>query len=225
MAKINPIHGELSGSIAGNTYARNSYGSYVRRKVSPVQPSTPDQTLIRERMTGLSKQWGQTLTAAQRGSWEQLAGKVTFPDVFGNPQKLSGISLRNKLGMQALTCGDTPLNDAPADLEVRPLISAALANVAGGGNTFDVQFTDDCTATERLVVMGAVNVQPGVNFVEDKMVFMAASATNQATDWTVTLPAKFGNLTTGSQLIVRVKRYNQANSAYSSGIVVKAVIT
>lgn len=224
MALIKVILGELSGKIADLVFARGPSGPYVRQRVNPVQPETPDQTNNRERMSGLSKQFNDTLSDAQRAGWLNLSRLVTFRNRIGDAITLSAIALRNKVGIRMLAAGDTPLDDAPADLDVESNLTVDLDAVTGGGNTFDVTFTPVLAADDRLVVKGVVNVKPSVNFVEDKMKYVAATAKAAVSPVTITMPAKFGNLTTGQKLIVRVIRYNSTNGAYSPGIVVHSVI-
>ncbi|GAH13494.1 unnamed protein product, partial [marine sediment metagenome] len=38
---------QMSGSIAGNTFARNRYGNYVRARTKPINPNSDRQVVVR----------------------------------------------------------------------------------------------------------------------------------------------------------------------------------
>jgi len=75
---------QMSGSIAGNTYARNRYGNYVRARTKPVNPKTDRQSVIRTAMQLLTTRWAQTLTAAQRTAWNLYASNVNMTNFTGD---------------------------------------------------------------------------------------------------------------------------------------------
>ncbi len=64
---------QMSGSIGGDTFARNRYGNYVRARTKPVNPNTTLQQAVRASMSFLTNRWAQTLDAAQRTAWNPYA--------------------------------------------------------------------------------------------------------------------------------------------------------
>ena len=48
---------DIRKSIGGSTFSRNTYGAYVRNKVTPVNPSTTYQQLVRQYMAQLAQDW------------------------------------------------------------------------------------------------------------------------------------------------------------------------
>jgi len=82
----------MSGSIAGNTFARNRYGNYVRNRTKPVNPNTHDQVKIRSAMAYLSEYWAETLTIAQRTAWNLYGTNVAMKNKLGEAIKLSGFN-------------------------------------------------------------------------------------------------------------------------------------
>lgn len=72
MALIRPIHGEMSGSIAGNTYSRNKGGLYVKRAAHPTNPNSVLQQAARATLQSISAGWA-SLTEDQRDNWNQYA--------------------------------------------------------------------------------------------------------------------------------------------------------
>lgn len=91
MAKFNAILGDIRGSIAGDTFSRNTFGAYVRQKVTPVNPATNRQELVRAALASTSGRWGATLTPAQRAAWVAYAAGTPSLDVFGNQVYPTGL--------------------------------------------------------------------------------------------------------------------------------------
>lgn len=224
MAKFLPILGQLRGSVAGNKFSRNTFGSYVARKSSPVNPMSPAQTLVRERMSGIAKAWSGALTEVQRGAWRALCQGYPVTDVFGDSQVLTGIAMFVKVNIIRRLIGDVPLADPPADLEVNPIVSVALAAPVAGGSTLSIAFGADCTADERLIVKVAMNVAPGVQFIKNRLRFAEYSNVSQATPFVVNVPARLGAAIESAVCWVQVQRYNQVNGIASPGAVTSAVV-
>lgn len=224
MAKFKPIHGELSGSIADNTYSRNSSGAYVRQKVSPVQPQTPRQTVVREFMTGLSKSWGTDLTPEQRAGWAQLAKSNPVRDVFGDNITLSGIALFIKCNAPLRTVDSSVIYDPPVNLVVRPIALAELAQINTASTSLTVTFDPALTATEAIYLKVAPNVAPGISFVTNLMKFGGSGWGDTLSTVEIDFPAEFPAPILGSNYHVRVMRLNAANGALSSGMVLVAPV-
>lgn len=83
---------QMSGSIAGNTFARNRYGNYVRSRTKPVNPQSPLQDSVRSAMAMLTQRWSATLTAAQRTAWNLYASNVAMKNKLGETINLSGFN-------------------------------------------------------------------------------------------------------------------------------------
>jgi hypothetical protein len=125
--KFGALAQDARGKIDGVVYSRNQFGSYVRQKVSPVQPQTARQTLVRERLTTLSKRFSTLISDAQRQAWNAFAKVNPVVDVFGNPQALSGISAYVRLNGVILNGGGTIIDTPPADLSVAGLLSLSVS--------------------------------------------------------------------------------------------------
>lgn len=83
---------QMSGSMAGNTYARNRYGNYVRSRTKPVNPSTSRQQSVRASLAYLTEYWSETLTALQRTAWGTYADAVAMKNKLGEAIHLSGFN-------------------------------------------------------------------------------------------------------------------------------------
>ena len=83
---------QMSGSIAGNTYARNRFGNYVRPRTKPVNPSSTAQGTIRTILSFLAERWHDTLTPAERIAWGTYAAAVAMKNRLGEAVYLTGFN-------------------------------------------------------------------------------------------------------------------------------------
>ncbi len=160
---------DLRGSIAGQVHSRNTYGNYVRQKVSPVQPRTARQLEVRELFSTLSRMYSTQLTDEEQEAWRQAAASNPVRDVFGDSISLTGINLFNRLNSLRLLMGQQPLRTPPPLVEV-----PALAE-------FRVDYDEDLAAPivnfqpspipadHYLFVWGTEPINPGVAFVTHKL--------------------------------------------------------
>lgn len=118
-----------SGSVAGTTYSRNRFGSYAKRKSTPVNPNTTFQNAVRSAFSTLAARWS-TLTAPQRSAWQTYSNSVPRSDTFGQPIVIDGRqmyigcnSLRLQAGLSIVDAGPTILTLPGLTLPV-PTITA-----------------------------------------------------------------------------------------------------
>src|SRR5438309_10637939 len=71
-AKLLPIHGQMSGSIADNTFSHNKGGQYVRQRRVPTNPNSVKQQAARTILATLSAAW-RTLSATNQQAWNNWA--------------------------------------------------------------------------------------------------------------------------------------------------------
>lgn len=130
---------QMSGSIAGNTFARNRYGNYVRSRTKPVNPNSSGQQVIRAALTALTARWAQVLDADQRTAWNLYGSNVVMTNKLGESMNLSGFNhyLRSNIILQqsALTLVD----DGPTVFEL-PAKDPDFAITAGAGAQ-QIEFT------------------------------------------------------------------------------------
>jgi len=105
---------QMAGSIAGNTFARNRYGNYVRARTKPTNPNTDRQTSIRSAMADITTRWAQTLTSAQRTAWNLYGSNVVMQNRLGESMNLSGFNhyirsnvVRKAFGLALVDAGPT----------------------------------------------------------------------------------------------------------------------
>lgn len=83
---------QMSGSIAGNVYARNRYGNYARARTVPTNPNTAAQQEVRAAVAWLTEHWSSTLTANQRTAWGLYGDSVNMLNKLGEVVHLTGFN-------------------------------------------------------------------------------------------------------------------------------------
>lgn len=99
------------GSIAGNTFQRNTSGEIVRNRASRAKATTPLMSTIQARTFYLLSTWG-SLTASQQLAWNTFAGLHPRTNFFGQEKTLSGfnfyVAINSGLILQGFDITDTP---------------------------------------------------------------------------------------------------------------------
>jgi len=218
---------DARGKIDGIVYSRNQYGGYVRVKVSPVQPNTARQTLVRNRTALLSKRFSTVITEAQRAAWSVFGAAHPKTDVFGNPQALSGIASYVRLNQVILNAGGTIIDTPPPDLEVAGLLSMTATASAGAG-TLSITFTPTpLGAGLVLYIWSSEGKGAAVNFFRPFLRFIGVSPAAPASPFAAgaLYTAKFGPLVAGQAIGVLVGVCDPAKGAVSPGVFQRVVVT
>jgi hypothetical protein len=114
----------MSGSIAGNTFARNRFGYYSRARTKPVNPKSSRQSEARSRMMLLAEYWHEApMSDAERGAWGTYAAAISKKNRLGDPVKLTGFNhfirsnaARFAAGAALVEAGPTVLSLPEADV-------------------------------------------------------------------------------------------------------------
>jgi len=117
---------KMSGSIAGNTFARNRSGDYVRSWKKPVNPHSDRQEVMRAVVSFLAEYWHDVLTAAKRGLWDTYAAAVLTKNRLGDDINLTGFNHFIRTNAALYLTGETQIDDAPTILSL-PEKDATLA--------------------------------------------------------------------------------------------------
>lgn len=125
---------QLSGSIAGNVFARNRYGNYVRPRTKPVNPQSSFQEAVRNAMSYLVEYWHSTLTAAQRTAWETFAQAIAMQNKLGETIYLTGFNHFVRANIELVRQAMTLVADGPTVLalpETDPTFAIAASEASG----------------------------------------------------------------------------------------------
>lgn len=158
---LGPMVSDARGKEGGLVFSRNTYGHYTRAKVSPVQPNTQLQQLVRQAMTYLAQRWRETLTPEQRATWAAYAKATTLTDRFGAKFNLSPIAIYLRYNVEMRNHHGIILDEGPPVPGHAPMTKMTITGTDVAG----------VTVTELL---------PGVNADEYVEVYAAAAAMSQA---------------------------------------------
>jgi hypothetical protein len=121
---------QMSGSIAGNTFARNRSGNYVRSRTKPVNPNSNSQVLVRSSMAMIVQHWRATLNASKRTAWQTYANAVTMKNKLGESTFLSGFNHYVRSNVYKASMGEATIDDGPTVLalpEKDPTMTIAIS--------------------------------------------------------------------------------------------------
>lgn len=102
--KLSPLLTDISGSIGGMTIQRNKFGTTIRQKPLPLNPTTAAQLNVRRLMMTIQKAW-QDLTDAQRLQWNRYLDYSGQSIKHDRSVKLSGHALYLKYQLYRLISG------------------------------------------------------------------------------------------------------------------------
>lgn len=212
---------EMRGKEGGVIYSRNAYGSYIKQKVSPVNPQTSHQNAQRALMGNLAQAW-TTLTAGEKASWVNLGEQVTRVNVFGDTTYYTGFSLFMRLNRNLSVVGVSAIDNAPTiDVPDPPTFTSITTSV--GGATMSLAWTPTVPAGAATVGYFTNNILTGRSYVKNyyrKIIAIAAAQTSPRdvySDWLT----YFGNVPVEDAVIfVKLKNINITkgwDSAISAG--------
>lgn len=204
--KLSAIVSEMRGKLNGSVFSKNRGGAYIRTKVTPVNPQSLAQGLVRATLTNLSQAW-RSLTEAQRLAWNGAVSSFTGTDIFGDVKTPSGINLYNKLNLNLAAIGEAPINVPPLAVSVGYIDTLVITPAAGAG-TIGGTFTAIGDSADQTVIVEATPcMSPGKNFVKSEYRAIGTFAGNAASPQAIgaMYVAKFGAMTAGQKLFIRLK--------------------
>ncbi len=138
---------QMSGSLAGNTFARNRSGNYVRARTKPVNPNSERQQEVRSILAFLTTVWAETLSGAQRIAWNLYASNVGMKNKLGETIFLSGFNhfIRSNALLKRAT--RTIVEDGPVTFEL-PAQDPTFAITASEGSQL-IEYTFDTNLAWR----------------------------------------------------------------------------
>lgn len=168
MAKIlfTAFMADMRGKVNGTVFSKNAVCAYARTKVSPANPQSPDQSIVRQRLASLSAQW-RGLTQSQRNSW--IEGSVNFPrtNQFGQTYYLTGQQLYIALNTNILTVQGAEIVNCPAPVEV-PEFSLQSGAADVSAQTISVTSIAEVPTNFKLVLQATTGLSAGVQFVKNQ---------------------------------------------------------
>ncbi len=131
---------QASGSIAGNVFARNRFGNYMRARTKPVNPNTALQQTIRNALTQLTVDWSTTLDDTKRTAWNLYASSVAMKNRLGEVVYLTGFNHFLRSNIIRLQAGLAIIEAGPTIFELPEKDPTLLITAVGATDKLSVNF-------------------------------------------------------------------------------------
>lgn len=209
MAKIkySALVSDMRNSLNGSTLSKNRYGSYMRNKVTPVNPQTSFQQAARQILGNLSSSFRE-LTIAQIKAWNNSGINFPFTDIFGDVKHLSGQTLFVKLNANLEKIGQPRVLTPPLPVGFPEIAISDLVLLADAGVLESADFEIDPAAIPSgysLVVYATPGVSRSISFVKNRYRFLGSfTASGGAIDFLDEYRDRFGDPLVGEVVHIRV---------------------
>lgn len=227
MAKVKFGFGiaEVRNKLGGSVFARNRGGSYVRTKVTPLNPQSGAQVSARNLLTSLAQAF-RSLSQDQITAWNNAVTQWQTTDIFGDLVSPTGLALYVRLNANITNAGGTVIDTPPSPVGADALTSLSLT-AAVTGDVFDVDFAPAAVpADHTMYVEGTPMLSPGINNANSRFRFIAAVGTAAASpqDLFTEETTKFGSLVAGQKVYVRAKFINKITGEVSLSLKASAIV-
>jgi len=207
------------GKINGFVASKNRAGSYLRTKVTPVNPQSASQQAGRAIITNLSQAW-RGLTQPQRDSWIAAVNDWQHTDIFGDLKTPSGFNLYMQQNGKLSKADAGVIASAPTPVDVDPLTNFTVA-LDNSGDTIVATFAaTPVPANHKLIIDSTGPVPAGISFVKNKWRRVANLNAAVATgiDFGATYYGAFGDIQTGQEIQFRACMMNTNTGQTSAWI-------
>jgi len=133
---------DARGSIGGQTASCNRFGNYLRARITPVNPQSSRQNVVRAIIQLLSQAWSNILTQAQRDAWEVYASNIVRQNKLGAQIFLTGFNHYIRSNTPILQALDTRVDIGPVNLSLPPGDPLMIGTVDEAGQQISVAFDD-----------------------------------------------------------------------------------
>tara|TARA_R110000796_G_scaffold42100_2_gene104305 strand:- start:2301 stop:2981 length:681 start_codon:yes stop_codon:yes gene_type:complete len=214
---------DARGKLGGQVFSKNKGGAYIRTKVTPTNPQTIAQSVVRALFGVISQGWS-ALTIAQRTAWRESVDSWKTTDVFGDLLSPTGKELYQRLNNQAMVVGYSAITSPPAKVVLPDDIVTAVTIAIGAGT---IALTGASTSASITVdLSGTASLTAGTKFVKNRLRNVYAVAGDSFVDATAYTDyvAKFGIPTAGANIVIGVK-YVASNGQATPRQTVIATVT
>jgi len=200
------------GKIGGQIASKNRSGAYMKNKVTPINPRSQAQILVRSYLAAASSAWG-SLDQSLRSAFDSAVNDWTSTNIFGDSVKPTGKNLFSALGINLLSIGEAMPTSVPAKVAI-PALGLETAAINLGAETFII--TAGFEAGSFAFVVGATpTLSPGTSFTKGKfrnLLFEDAEIPLGETLYTAYV-ARFGVPAVGANISVEVKLISPTGQA------------
>lgn len=154
------------GKVGGHVLAKNRNGAYIRTKVTPGNPQTVAQGIVRNNFAANAQGW-RGLTAAQRQAWISAVSNFIGTNIFGDSKTLSGFQLYVRINNNLRFISESVLTAPPLPTAVNAFLTFSVV-VAEGADTIVFTFTDPIDAGDKVIISATAPQSAGKYFVKSE---------------------------------------------------------
>lgn len=210
MAKIkySALVSDMRNKLNGSVMSKNRYGSYLRNKVTPVNPQTSFQQSARQSLGNLSSSFRE-LTIEQIRAWNASGVNFPFTDIFGDIKHLSGQTLFVKLNANLEKVGSSRISNPPAAVGFPELSISGFSAVVTASVLTTMEFEINSATVPSgyaLVVYATPSLSRSISFVRNRFRLIAANipAIASVVDLIDPYVERFGQPLEGEVIHIRV---------------------
>jgi hypothetical protein len=134
---------QMSGSVAGTTFARNRFGNYARSRTKPTNPRSGRQEVARATVMFLAEQWHDSpMTDAKRLAWETYASSINWKNRLGESNKLTGFNHFLRSNAERIICGLSLISSGPTVLELAETDNTVVVTASAASQLISVAFNN-----------------------------------------------------------------------------------
>lgn len=211
------------GKIGGHVASKNRSGSYLRTKVTPVNPQTSFQMQRRSLFGSLAQSWSG-LSQTVRDGFNNAVTEWARTDIFGDIKNPTGQTLYIRLNQTAQNAGHPAIASVPAKL---PMVDGVISSAIIGIATGEVMLTGAYGGTDANTTVYATGVVgEGISFVKNRFrqIFSGQDLMNDANAVYAALVSRFGVPVAGDVIWLGV-RYVLPNGQQSPMQVLRVVVS
>lgn len=211
------------GKIGGHVASRNRSGAYLRTKVTPVNPQTLAQQMVRNRLTSLSQGW-RSLTPAQRAAWDAAVSDYARTDIFGNLRNPTGKNLYLRVNANLLGVGEAAISTPVAPQGTSPVVAGTLTATDTPTMTVALSGGD---GTCKVQIWATAPQSAGKSFVKSEYRLIGNDDDNVASplDIQALYSAKFGAQAAGTKVFVKLVPVNTTSGEQGTGSASSAIVS
>lgn len=226
LIKFGAIITDGCGTIGGHFISRNAYGRFQGTKVTPTNPQTSFQQLMRGYFGNASQAW-RTLSNEQRASWADYGLSQLRGNCVGDEYDLTGFNAFMYINQNAQIVGQAIQLDVPASvpLDALPPFTVTVSQVAGVCNALTLTFDNPQPANNPyMLIFASRSLSAGINYVKSayRLIAVTDVSTWNAPDFRVEYILKYpgASLVAGEKVFIKCHLIEA--TSFTSGLIVQA---
>jgi hypothetical protein len=210
------------GKLGGQVFSKNRGGAYIRSKVTPTNPQSTAQTIVRQSFAEYSQNWS-ALTATLITAWNASVSSWSKTDIFGDLRNPTGKNLYLRLNQNATLAGYPGISSPPEKAEmISGIVTIVLFSVGNAEIILDGRYVG---SGARVVISSSGAVSNGTSYVKNllRVINTGLGSTLDDVDTFDNYVAKFGTPVVGQKVFFGIK-YVLENGQTSPTQIVETIV-